>query len=216
MIEQTPTLYVPQLKDLLDLLKRDIMINFNCHAIAKIESFDAEKRTVKAKMLYCKTVYVKDKETLVEYPLLLDVPVVILGGGNGRLTFPIAKGDECLILFNDRDIDNWMAGAKSGPVRTTRLHSFADAMALVGFLQVSSYDTTRVKLSNGDTFVGISDSKIKIANNLTSLNECLADLIDKIKAISTTNAVPGLPCTLSPASIAQLDLIKTKIAGLLE
>lgn len=217
----------PTLKDLLDLHKKDILLSMNCHAIAKIQSFDATKQTVTATIMYKKTFFQRQSDAtytpvLVDYPLLVDVPVLVLGGGGFSVTFPIAEGDEALILFNDRDIDNWFQGSTNGAVASSRMHSFSDGIALVGMRSlansISGYDTTRAVL-RADTpgaYVGVSATKVKVANQTTTLNTLLGQLIDAIVALSTTNATVGAPVALSPATIAALNTIKTQIAGLLE
>lgn len=215
----------PSLKDVLDLWKKDIMLSLNCHAIAKVQSFDPTKQTVSATIMYKKSFLQRDPNgnyvpVLRDYPILLDVPAIVLSGGSAHLTFPIAPGDECLILFNDRDIDNWFQSGQVGELSSTRLHSFSDGIALVGLNSLASliqnYDSTRAVLRNGDAMVGVSATQIKIANNITTLNTLLGDLIDAINNIATTNAVIGVPCLISPASQAALTAIKVQIAGLLE
>lgn len=215
----------PSLKDLLDLHKKDIMLSLNCHAIGTIQSFNSTNQTATATINYKKTVLKQDSNgvvynELINYPVLLDIPVVILGGGICNLTFPITAGDECLILFNDRDIDNWFSSGQVGPVASSRLHSFADGIALVGVKSlahsITGYDMTRAKLAYGETYVGVSATHIKIANNITTLNTLLQSLITTIQSITTTNAVVGVPCTLSPASIAALTSVASQIGGLLE
>lgn len=207
--------------DLNNLLMKQIMLSLNCHAIATIKSFDSVKRTVSAKIIYNKTFYKSEADGTrnpyyVEYPILLDCPVIILGGGASSLTFPISAGDTCLMLFNDRDIDNWVAGANSGPPATGRLHSLSDGIALVGFITPSAYDTNRAVLRNGPTYVGVSSTKVKIANGNTTLNAVLQDLVTAIKNIITTNCVLGAPVTLSPASMTAMTAMATEIGGLLE
>ena len=208
--------------DLLNLWRRQVMVDMNCHGIATIESFDPVERKVTAKMQYGKTYYYADNNgkmqaKQIEYPLLLDIPLVILCGGGARLTFPIAPGDECLILFNDRDLNNWWAGATSGPVASTRLHSFSDGMALVGFdFSDFEYDNTRAALSYGTTRVAVGEEKVLIENQTATLNDLLQQLITVIKGITTTNAVPGNPCAISPASQLLLDNVATALGELLE
>src|SRR5260363_73502 len=43
----------------------------------------------------------------VELPLLGDVPVFFPRGGGCTLTFPVQKGDECVVVFASRCIDGW-------------------------------------------------------------------------------------------------------------
>lgn len=208
------------MKDLLDLHKRDIMLSLNCHGIATVKTFDSGAMTITAAMNYSKTFYQNNAQGVVvpvlrPYPLLVDCPVVILGGGGCSVTFPIAAGDECLIIFNDRDMDNWIEGATSGPVATNRLHSFSDAIALVGFFAPSSYDATRAVLGNGTTGVGVGPAKVKVFNNSTTLNTLLQQLITDLNTFATgLNA--GTLAAKGTALAAALAMDATNIAGLLE
>lgn len=216
---QFPTNYEPSMYDLLNLFKRQIMQELNCHGLAQVQSFNSTDLTITAKMMYSKTYYDQQRdgtvvERTVEYPLMLDVPIVVLGGGNARLTFPIAEGDECLILFNDRDIDKWFQGATSGPVKTNRLHSFADGVALIGFFEVSSYDTARAKLSNGDTYIGVSETKVKVANSTRNLNTVLQSILTQLQTLANTTAVNGSP--INPTVATQLSTLAGQLGELLE
>lgn len=159
----------PSLKDLLDQLKKDVFLNFNAHHIVKIQSFNTLTQTATATINYKKTflmpnvagVYVPRQ---VDYPTLLDCPVVVLGGGGGSLTFPITTGDDGIALFNDRDINNWFSGSSSSPVASNRLHAFSDAVILVGLRNLSSliesYDSDAVALRYGATKLRLYADKI--------------------------------------------------------
>ncbi len=224
-MKQNKIISDPSLKDVLDLWKKDIFLSMNCHAIGTIQSFDSSKQTAKITINYKKTFFDRDASgvynpVLVDYPILLDCPVVIMQGGDCALTFPIASGDTCLVLFNDRDIDNWFTSGQVGPVNTPRLHSFADGMAIIGLNSLNNsledYDATRVVLKNGTTFVGISPTLIKIANDLTTLNTALQHLCTAIEGIVTTNCVVGSPVTLNPASILAIQNAATELGTLLE
>ena len=215
----------PSLRDLLDLHKKDLMLSLNCHAIATVQSFNEANQTITATINYKKTYFQLNKKTNVyvpfnlDYPLIIDCPVVILGGGPCSLTFPIAAGDECLILFNDRDIDNWFQGGPPMEVASGRLHSFSDGIALVGLRNsqrsLQAYDTTRVVLQNGTTKVGVGATKVIISNG-TTLNTLLGNLISTIQSLITTPAVPGVPCTLDPSTIAALSIDAANLGALSE
>lgn len=166
----------PSLKDLLDLLKKDILLSFSSHHVATIQSFDATSQRATATVNYPKTFFQLNSLTglyepvLLSYPILLDCPVMFLGGGGASLTFPVAKGDECLIFFNDRDIDNWFQGGTGSACATSRLHSFSDGIILVGVRSLpnvlTNFDQTRAVLQNGTTSVGVGESKVKISNEI--------------------------------------------------
>lgn len=224
-----PSLANPQLSDLFDTWKRDIFLSLNCHAIATVQKFDRVALTVSATINYSKSYLQlqpngKYITVLVDYPILLDCPAIILGGGGGSISFPIGKGDQCLILFNDRDIDNWFSGASVGELATNRLHSFSDGIALVGLNKVSDYDSTRAVLKyNGSAMVGVGEELIKISNDMFTLRGLLEELIDAIKDITVApgtfsngaGAVTGLGA-ISSTSKTALDGVSNDIEGLLE
>ncbi len=127
----------PELGDLLVAHKKDIFLSMNCHHVGTVQSFNSTLQTAKVTINYKKTYFQPNAQGVVmpllrDYPVIVDAPVVFLGGGAMSMTFPVAQGDECLVLFNDRDIDNWFAGSNSSPNATPRLHAFADAIILVG------------------------------------------------------------------------------------
>jgi len=70
--------------------------------------------------------------TTIQMPVLLDCPVLWQGGGGVTAVFPIAAGDECLVVFSSRCIDNWWAlgGVQDPP--EFRMHNLSDGFALVG------------------------------------------------------------------------------------
>jgi hypothetical protein len=68
--------------------------------------------------------------TNTKLPLLLDVPVVFPGGGGFTMTFPLAVGDEVLVVFASRCIDAWW---KYGGIQVQaflRMHSLSDGFAI--------------------------------------------------------------------------------------
>lgn len=97
---------------------------------------------------------------------------------------PIAQGDECLVLFNDRALDTWFQSGVNAPLPSSRLHSFSDAIVLVGLRSqirsIQNYDTQRVVLRNGAAKVAIGD-KIEISNG-QNLKNALDTVISSIFA----------------------------------
>ena len=90
------------LADVMEYTSDYVRYSVNCHQVGKIESYDKDSQTAEVSVGVKRRLANGEEAT---YPLLLDVPVVILSGGGASLTFPISKGDKCIILFNDRDID---------------------------------------------------------------------------------------------------------------
>lgn len=237
----TPT--PPNLKDLLDLFGQNLMIDFNCHHIASIQSFDEVTQTASVTINYQKTYYNLNQQTQqydpvqVAYPILMNCPVVILSGGSCALTMPISPGDDCIVLFNDRDIDNWYNGSTNSGVATNRLHSFSDGLILVGIRSLANsllaYDTTRALIRAGTVpgsivAVGANPSgKALITNTYptnsvtlgTTLQQLCANIQNLISAL-TTNAPtfiaatgsPGGPSPLNPAIATALAAVSTSLS----
>ncbi len=224
-----------ELKSALDLTKREILLTLNCHAIGTIESFDsgvgvrAPRATVTIN--YMKSFFSLNEQGVytqnnVKYPVLIDCPVLIPQGGDCALTLPIAPGDQCLVLFNDRDIDAWFNSGQVGPTNTLRLHSFADGIVFVGLRHDQDpfevYDNTRAMLQNGTTYVGVGPDLIKLANELTSLGTILTNLVTALStltsAMSGANAgnIPATIATPAAAAVISLTNVQTLITELLE
>lgn len=230
----------PSITDALNELSRSVFLDLSCHHVGTIQSFDATKQTATATINYKQTYFELNSVTgkydsvLVDYPILIDCPVICLGGGPASLTFPIAQGDECLILFNDRDFCGWFQGSANSAVPTPRLHSTSDGIIIVGIRSLakvlSNYDTTRACLKNGSALVGVGPALIKVANAQYTLNGLLQELITEVKnlvtataAITVSGVTSGSGASGVPVNAAVITAIGTnitataaKIAGLLE
>ena len=115
---------------------------------------------------------------LKKYPTFAKVPVIFPGGGGAALTFPVAAGDTCLLVFLDRDQDNWLTSGQTGlPPNSARLHAPSDAVCFVGLRNnlkgLPGFSTTDAQLygTSGPTGprVSIDATKIQIANATQSL-----------------------------------------------
>ena len=159
----------PTLASLLGVFKDSLMMNFNCHQVGEIVSFDPDTQTaeVQIKMLKVQNGELKD------YAVLIDCPCIVLSGGKGRLTFPIEPGDSCLVLFNDRDIDNWYAGGQKMQPRTERMHSYSDAIALVGIRnlqnKITDYLADGTELKYGSSTIKLQDNKVTVTNGTSTV-----------------------------------------------
>ena len=227
-------------------LKKDIFLNFKCHDIGTIKAVDLTKQTVTVDINYYKTVLRENKAQNTPqdqyrpdyvpksepYPVLLDVPFIVLTGGESGITFPIKVGDQCLVLYNDRAIEEWFATGKKVVLTSNRLHAIGDGIALVGIRSlktlIQGYDATRAVLYSGTTKIAVG-AKIEIKNDAQSLGPILQDLSSKlndlvtqIKLITVICAAPGNPSS-PPVNVAaftalgiQLQVVGTKLNGILE
>lgn len=98
----------------------------------------------------------------VNLPLLVDVPIVWPRAGGFALTFPIAAGDEVLVVFASRCIDAWWQGGGVGVQAEVRMHDLSDGFAILAptsqpkkFSGVSS-SNVQLRDESGTTFVEIT------------------------------------------------------------
>ncbi|MCK5611976.1 hypothetical protein KAR91_59450 [Candidatus Pacearchaeota archaeon] len=209
MTNLSKSIGLPNLRDVLDSQKTDVFDRLNCHTIGVIDSFNSTNQTAEIKIVF-KTIFEGQEYS---YPLLVDCPVVVIGGSGGSLRLPVVQGDHCLVLFNDVNIDNWYEGSTNSLPDSNRKHDLSDGIAMVGIrnLQnaISDYDNESAQLNFGDTKIKLTD-KINMSNSTSDIKTILDNLVDVIKAIITLGS--PVSHTLSPASVVALDAIKTQIA----
>lgn len=105
----------------------------------------------------------------VSLPLLVDVPVSFPMGGKFVLTFPVAAGDECIVVFSARCIDGWwQSGGVQAPAEH-RMHDLSDGMAIVGIrskarkLRDISTENVQLRSEDGLTYIEIGpEGKVRI------------------------------------------------------
>lgn len=94
-----------------------------------IQSFDPATQTAVVQPAI-KRIWVDDGP--LDLPRLFDVLVSFPKGGDIVHTFPVAAGDECVLHFSERAIDNWWANGGSQEPSEYRMHDLSDAFAAVG------------------------------------------------------------------------------------
>lgn len=190
------------LADVIDGVADYSKYSLNCHQVGIIKSYDSAAQTCEVSLGVKRKLATGKIE---DYPLLLDVPVIILSGGGASLTFPISEGDKCLILFNDRDLDIFLEEDKIAVPNTQRAHDYSDGIALVGLRTVSERAPTNEEAAQLHT----GDKKVAILNDVTSLLTLLEGLIDTIKTLT----VAGAP--IDPPGITALEAYKLQLQTLL-
>jgi Phage protein Gp138 N-terminal domain len=220
----------PSMVELLRAHGREVSRLINCAVPGRIEKFDATKKTAEVHPLLKR---VLPDGSVVSYTPLLDCPVMTIQGGGAYLQMPVTAGDQCLIVFADRNIDAWhQNGAESVPF-DGRSHDLSDAIAIVGLDASNSAQVTyptdeariiagsakvRVKkdgseasLIQGAGEVSVVGGKVRVKSTASDLLTVLNGLIDVLKAAST---VPG-GGPLNAGTIAALEAQKAIIGGVL-
>lgn len=155
---------------------------------AYVESFDPAAMTITAKpAIKARIQSADDNPPLpgavldvapfwwVDMPVIVDIPVSFQGGGGFTMTMPIKKGDECILIFMSRCLDNWwyLGGGASGDDAQTqgelRKHDLSDPIAIVGVRSkpraLSAVSTANAELRSDDGTVKIELTPAKVIVN---------------------------------------------------
>jgi hypothetical protein len=197
----------PDLAAILDMKVQEIFSLLNCHQLGTIEDFNAETQTATVSL----SIKLNFGDTLKTYPVLKEVPVFVLGGGNRVITIPIIRGDTCLVLFNDRDIDIWTQTGAAALPSSDRQHDISDGLALVGFRSkanpVGTYSNNDVEIRNGQNKIAVGD-KLLFKNSTTDLLTVLQLAATALTALDTRK----IGSTAAP----EITAFKTQLALLLK
>jgi hypothetical protein len=204
----------PDLMDLIKGIKSSISASINCVHVGKVKSYDAAKATASIQIMV-KRVF---PDKVVSYPLLVNCPVYGLQGGTASVYMPIQTGDDCIVLFADRNIDIWHNNGLEAAPANSRCHDLADGIALVGIRSLINPPPTRasgeVGMAKDNIRISLASNKANIQNATTSLLKLITDFIDILKGLQVLDPISGaLP--LTAAVIAQLEAQKTVFAALL-
>lgn len=145
------------LKNLLDRFERNLLSELNCVKVGKVKTFYSDKQTA-------------DIE-IDGYPQISDVPVHFISGANFSIQVPVEAGDDCIVLFCDTDLDNWVQNGSQSPAFASDLHGLNGAVCLVGLknltTKIDDYITNGVRIKYKNSEIELTDSGIVIKGNVT-------------------------------------------------
>lgn len=124
-----------------------------------IASVDAEKCTVTVKP---QGKYPISEDIELDYPMLAEVPLVFpfcqqAGAG---MAFPVKKGDSCLIIVSEVELDEWRDGAEAeGSLR----FDLANAVAIPGLLHCDSGILRKAVLKNA-VVIGAPGAELSVSD----------------------------------------------------
>jgi len=132
-------------------------------------------------------------------PELVDVPVQFPRGGGFALTFPVAAGDECLVVFSERAIDNWHhAGGVQEPSEY-RLHDLSDGFAFLGFTSrpraltpPPSGDAAELRTLDGATVVRVEAGVVVLGQAAGAEPAVKGDVLTAILELLKTHVHSGV------------------------
>lgn len=194
VIPTPQTINPPSPTALQDAQQRAFSAMINCARVGTIVNYDPGEAgvrpptaTVQIAQQQVTSIASDGTKTFADYPPLQFVPVVFLGGGGYCLTWPVAANDECLLIFHDRELDNWFTNGAGLPPTTGRLHDLADAFCIVGLrsgpraLSLVSENSVQLRSDDGSTYVEIT------AGNIINIKGTLRVTGDIIAGAGTHN-----------------------------
>lgn len=144
------------LKNLLQRFQSSMLESLNCVKVGKIKTFYSDKQTADIQ--------------IDNYPQISGVPVKFICGADFSIQIPIKSGDDCIVLFCDTDLDNWVEGKGSSPAFPADKHGLNGAIALVGITnlntRINDYITDGVRIKYKGSIIELKDSGIEIIGNL--------------------------------------------------
>lgn len=152
---------------------------------AIVESFDAGKQTVSVQPALTENIQAgSDDVKAVKLPILTDIPICFPRANGYCITLPVAKGDECLLVFADMCIDGWWQSGGVQDQMETRRHDLSDAFAIIGVTsqprKVSAYSDNKLQIRTDSRNIVCELDKESGAVNVVQANLLTANVSDKI------------------------------------
>ena len=208
----------------LDKYRDHIFSTLNCHRVGVIQKFNPTNQTATVQLVdnwVINTFFGKQSYTLAP---IVECPVIFPFGTNGGLTFQVSPGNECLVLFNDRNLQTWQtSGTIPSNPATGRMHHMTDAICLVGLSSnpnaISGFNNAATTLNYVDSSDVVQaemslDTKVGITNATQSLKTLIDDLISIIQNLKTVNGAAQYP--IDPTTASNLATLLTNFNALLK
>lgn len=181
------------INDVLEQVKSNIFSTLNCHNIGRIIEYNAETNTATIETMVLRKFY----NEILQPSLIMDVPILTFGTKNARITMPNPVGCYVVLLFMDKNIDNFLETGEQHLSPTDRTHSISDCVAL---LTIDSsvdeqplYDDNALTLSNKgiiedveyQTFIKVKPNTVSIENNKQNLSDLINSFLVACEEIET-------------------------------
>ena len=157
-----------ELEDLIKAIVRAELAEMRVSVPGIVESFDSKNMTVTVQPAINSRIMGENKKM----PLLVDVPVAVPSSGGFHITFPISKGDECIVIFSDSTIDGWAVNGGTANQTEVRNHHLSDGMAIIGLNSRPRTISAKagVEYNNSSMELRSDDGKTRITVNSYSVD----------------------------------------------
>lgn len=180
----------PTLIQTLDGICQKVGYELNCMRIGIVKEFYKEDLTVDVLIANKKTLGLNADGTqnTTDFPIIRAKVVYC----NPYISYPLKNGDECVLLFSDREIESWFINGEINPEGYQRMHDKTDAVALFGIRSLPNMIEivdNCLNLFYGSNYLKISETDIQ-ATNFKALNGTTGSFVSKDdKNITVTNGI---------------------------
>lgn len=184
---------IPDISDVIRFGTLKTASDLNCLKIATVEEVHYEDLTVTVRLLNKRTLgQNKDGTPNVRDYALIRAKICYC---NPYITNDIKQGDDCLLLFSDREIESWFINGDAQPVNYQRMHDLTDAFAIFGIRSLPKMISILADCLNlfyGNSNIALSDELINItsplvqASNLHAMNGASGNIVDSSGKILAT------------------------------
>ena len=180
-----------------DVIKTHIdamLIDVNVCLPAKIVSYDSATQYADVQVQLLQGLI--DGNT-AEYPIIPNVPVKHprASGGQAFIHMPLQNGDDVILVFSQRSLDNWKTQGGMQDPDDPRKFNIADAYALVGGSALpdafSPATENAIEIVNGNSALNVfPDGKFQITNGANELITLVQQLVQTLST-DTVNTIFG-------------------------
>ena len=184
----------PNLTQTLDGYKRQGAYETNCMRIGIVRNVYYDDLTVDVQIANKKTLNINQDGTqnVADFPIVRAKIVYC----NPFITNPIAAGDECVLIFADREIESWFISGDVSPEGYPRMHALTDCVALFGIRSLPKmitaltdclhlfYGTSNIQLK--DTSIDITTPTVNVVGNTTQTGVITATSLNATSAATGT------------------------------
>ena len=159
----------------------------NCVRIGVIQEFYPENLTAQVRLVgkMLTGLNPDGSQILKEYPPIYAKVCYC----NPFCTFPLTQGMECVLLFNDRELETWFINGGSNIQAYPRMHDLTDAIAIVGIRSLPQM--IQILTDCLHLFYGQSDLQIKAQQAVLTSPQIDLNGTNVLNAASATITLEG-------------------------
>lgn len=161
----------PDLTTVLKSVINKVGLELNCVRVGIIQSFNDEDLTAQVLITNKRTLGINQDGTqatrdyaVITAKICYCCPFI---------TYPIEPGEECVLLFNDRELESWFLTGEVQPEAYQRMHDLTDCIAIVGLRSLARMITIAadtLHLFYGNNSIKLSDTNGTQITNLKAMN----------------------------------------------